>query len=59
MLKRAHKSTFHKISAKHLQRYVNEFAGRYNVREADTIRQMESVVIGLVRKRLMYRDLIA
>ena len=59
MLKRAHKGTFHKISAKHLQRYVNEFAGRHNVREADTIRQMESVVIGLVGKRLMYRDLIA
>ena len=25
MLKRAHKGTFHKISPKHLQRYVNEF----------------------------------
>ena len=59
MLKRAHKGTFHKISEKHLQRYVNEFAGRHNVREADTIHQMESVVIGLVGKRLMYRDLIA
>ena len=59
MLKRAHKGTFHKISAKHLQRYVNEFAGRHNVREADTICQMESVVIGLVGKRLMYRELIA
>ena len=59
MLKRAHKGTFHKISPKHLQRYVNEFSGRHNVREADTLRQMESVVIGLVGKRLMYRDLIA
>ena len=59
MLKRAHKGTFHKISAKHLQRYVNEFAGRHNVREADTIDQMASVVIGLVGKRLMYRELIA
>ena len=58
MLKRAHKGTFHKISTKHLQRYVNEFAGRHNVREVDTIRQMESVVIGLVGKRLMYKDLI-
>ena len=27
MLKRAHKGTFHKMSPKHLQRYVNEFAG--------------------------------
>ena len=28
MLKRAHKGTFHKISPKHLDRYVEEFAGR-------------------------------
>ena len=27
MLKRAHKGTFHQISPKHLQRYVDEFAG--------------------------------
>ena len=27
MLKRAHKGTFHKISPKHLQRYVSEFFG--------------------------------
>ena len=59
MLKRAHKGTFHKLSHKHLQRYVDEFAGRHGVRELDTIAQMESVVIGLVGKRLMYRDLIA
>ena len=59
MLKRAHKGVYHKISPKHLQRYVNEFAGRHNVREQNTIAQMESVVIGLVGKRLMYRDLIA
>ena len=32
MLKRAHKGTFHRLSAKHLQRYVNEFAGRHNIR---------------------------
>ena len=59
MLKRAHKGTFHKISAKHLNRYVKEFAGRHNVREADTINQMQNIVASLVGKRLMYRDLIA
>ena len=59
MLKRAHKGTFHKLSHKHLQRYVDEFAGRHGVRELDTIAQMESVVIGLVGKRLMYGNLIA
>ena len=33
MLKRAHKGTFHKISPKHLDRYVQEFAGRHNIRQ--------------------------
>ncbi len=59
MLKRAHKGTFHKLSAKHLNRYVQEFAGKHNVRNADTLGQMTALVAGLVGKRLMYRDLIA
>lgn len=58
MLKRAHKGTFHKISPKHLQRYVDEFSGRHNVREADTIHQMRSVFAGMIGKRLMYSKLI-
>ena len=59
MLKRAHKGTFHKISPKHLDRYVQEFAGRHNVRESDTIGQMHNLVAGLVGRQLGYRDLIA
>ncbi|WP_420617274.1 IS1595 family transposase [Candidatus Palauibacter sp.] len=59
MLKRAHKGTFHHFSAKHLQRYVDEFAGRHNIRGADTLEQMRHVVARMVGKRLMYRDLIA
>ena len=58
-LKRAHKGTFHQLSAKHLQRYVNEFAGRHNIRNLDTIDQMRHVVAEMVGKRLMYKDLIA
>ena len=59
MLKRAHKGTFHKLSAKHLQRYVNEFAAKQNTRQMDTIDQMRHLVAGLVGRRLMYRDLTA
>ena len=59
MLKRAHKGTYHKISAKHLQRYVDEFAGRHGVREQDTLDQMQSVVARMVGKRLGYRELTA
>ncbi len=58
-LKRAHKGVFHKMSPKHLQRYVDEFAGKHNVRDEDTIAQMVVVAAGLVGKRLMYRDLVA
>ena len=58
MLKRAHKGTFHNMSAKHLQRYVNEFAGRHNIRSLDTIHQMEHVVAGVVGRRLAYRELV-
>ena len=57
-LKRAHKGVYHKISAKHLDRYVQQFAGKHNAREDDTIAQMQNVVAGMVGKRLMYRDLI-
>ena len=58
-LKRAHKGVYHKISEKHLDRYVRQFAGKHNAREDATIMQMQNVVAGMVGKRLMYRDLIA
>ena len=59
MLKRGYHGTYHHVSPKHLQRYVDEFAGRHNVRERDTAEQMALVVAGLVGRRLMYRDLVA
>ena len=58
MLKRAHKGTFHKLSAKHLDRYVQEFAGRHNLRDEDTLDIMAAVATGMEHKRLRYRDLI-
>ena len=59
MLKRGYHGTYHKISPKHLQRYVNEFSGRHGIRERDTIDQMGAVVAGMAGKRLSYRDLVA
>jgi hypothetical protein len=58
-IERAHKGVFHKFSKKHLDRYVTEFSGKYNIRNADTEDQMESLIAGMVGKRLRYRDLIA
>ena len=58
-LKRAHKGTFHKISPKHLQRYVNEFSSRHNIRSSNTIDQMQVICQMMLDKRLQYKDLIA
>ena len=58
-MKRAHKGTFHKISPKHLHRYINEFAGKHNVRELDTMAQMQEIARGMAGRRLTYRALIA
>ncbi len=48
LLKRGYYSTYHKMSIKHLSRYVDKFSGRHNVRPLDTITQMAMVVRGLV-----------
>ena len=59
MLKRAHERTFHKMSPKHLERYIQEFAARHNLRDEDTINIMAAVATGMNGKRLRYTDLIA
>jgi len=58
MLKRAHKGTFHKLSPKHLDRYVQEFAHKSDLRELDTMVQMSVVVSRLFGRTLGYRRLI-
>ena len=59
MLKRAHSGTFHKISPKHLQRYISEFAGKHNIRDSGRLAQMRDTVARLVGRNLLDRDLIA
>ena len=57
-LKRAYKGTFHKLSHKHLSRYVDEFAGRHNVRDRDTLDQMAVLTAAMVGKRIEYEVLV-
>lgn len=57
-LKRGYHGTYHHMSKKHLSRYITEFAGRHNVRDYDTIVQMEMLATGFIGKRLRYNDLI-
>ncbi len=59
MLKRGYIGTYHHMSAKHIDRYVNEFAGRHNDRPANTIDQMRHMAENMQGKRLRYSDLIA
>ena len=59
MLRRGYHGVYHHMSLKHLQRYVDEFAGRHNIRDMDTLAQMQHVVAGMVGRRLLYRKLTA
>ena len=59
LLERGYKGIFHQLSAKHLHRYVNEFAGRLNIRDYDTLDMMKELTQHMVGKRLTYADLIS
>jgi transposase-like protein len=57
ILKRGLIGTFHHVGDKHLQRYVNEFAFRYNNRSSlgvEDIERAENALRGISGKRLMY-----
>ncbi len=58
-LKRAHTGTFHRLSAKHLHRYIDEFVGRHNMREMDTLDQMAVIAGKMENAQLRYKDLVA
>ena len=58
-LKRGYKGEYHKMSRKHLNRYIVEFTWRYNNRWRDTSQQMAIFVKGNVNKQLKYAGLIA
>ena len=59
VLKRAYFGVFHHVSAKHLDRYATEFAGRHNARTRDTADIMGRFARGAAGKRLTYETLIA
>ncbi len=59
LFKRSYHGTFHHVSQKHLQRYIDEFSGRNNIRNMDTIDQMRFIFVGMVHKHLSYKELVA
>ena len=59
VVKRGYRGVYHHVSPKHLQRYVNEFAGRLNLRHLDTLGKMEALFRGTIGKRLKRKELTA
>lgn len=59
LLKRGYYGTYHQMSPKHLTRYIGEFAGRHNARASDTLEQMALMAMGMLGKRLEYKELVA
>ena len=57
-LKRGYYGVYHKMSPKHLQKYVDEFSARQNVRDLDTMVQIDCTISGLFGKRMKYADLV-
>ncbi len=58
LMKRGYHGIYHHWSAKHMERYIDEFEGRYNARSLDTIDQMRLIAMSMVGKRLKFKDLI-
>ena len=59
MVRRGYDGTYHHISKEHLHRYVNEFAGRHNIRGMNTIDMMNIISESMAGSRLTYRRLIS
>ena len=57
MLKRSFMGVYHKMSPKHLRRYVKTFAGRWNIRDLGTEDQMRWVVRAMLNRRFTYNEL--
>ena len=58
LLKRGYHGIYHHMSEKHLDRYIGEFSGRHNDRDADTIEQMARMAKRMARQRLRYTELV-
>lgn len=59
LLKRGHYGVYHQMSDKHLERYVDEFSTRMNMRLLDTMSKVENVIAGSIDRTMPYKELIS
>lgn len=57
LLKRGLYGIYHQVSDKHFQRYLNEFAARYNARQNDSVEKLVKT-LSTTKGRLKYNSLI-
>lgn len=61
LLKRSIHGTWHHVSVKHLQRYINEASFRLNEGncQVDTVDRMQALAAGMKGKRIPYQELVS
>ena len=58
IIKRGYKGVYHKWSKKHLQRYINEYVARFNMRNLSPIDRIKISVINGIDRHLSYKELV-
>ena len=59
LMKRGYHGTYHWWSVKHMQRYVTEFASRFNLRDKSTAEQLGQMVQDMVGEHLPWNELVS
>ena len=59
LLKRAYIGVFHHMSPKHLHRYIDEFAARYNLGKAPSSVRVDALLSNAIGVRLTWAELVA
>ncbi len=58
MLKRGHYGIFHKMTAKHIHRYIAEFEARWNMSDLSSSTRVDTLLENTPGLRLTYKGLI-